>query len=158
MAIAYLKHVLADSYLGGDGRKLFLSVEPVETSLSAERDLPAEFRQQFHDDPFYSLYRQLLASNRTDPRTECPSVRRFLAGPTVRKRFTDKEPAPRGDAQWDAIFVGVSLPAVSESGNEAVMLASSGFGPLAGSGREVYLRKNAKGQWVVKYEQSTWVS
>jgi len=156
--IALLKHRLDEPYLTDSGRKLYLTTEPVQ-ALALDETAPTELRNQFQLDPFYPLYRELAKLDGVDPQTECPSLRTFLGSDGVRERFTTKKPqrTPNSD-EWDAVFVGISMPAVSADGREAIMLSSQTFGLLAGSGSEVYLRKNGRGEWVVKYEAGTWIS
>ena len=157
--IAFLEATLADNYLLEDGRKLFLTTEPTSTSLPDLTELSREQRISLEADPLWPLYRQLARVDGIDPQTNCPSLKTFLSTPKAQARFTSNPPKLKGKGEdWDAIFISVSMPAVSANGREAIMMTGLTFAPLAGGGNEVYLRKDRRGRWVVKYKQPTWIS
>jgi hypothetical protein len=157
--IAYLEAILSDRYLLEDRRKLFLTTESTSLSLPDLKDLSPAQLAAFDADPFSSLYRKLAKVDQIDPRTKCATLVEFLNLPRVRTRFTRTQPQLRKpDDDWDAIWVSVSMPAISSDGKEAIMMSGLTFAPLAGGAEEVYLRRDRDGRWVVKYKQNTWIS
>ena len=158
VVIAFLKSTLDDEYVAADGRKLFLTIERARFALPLDDSAPTELREEVRRDPLYPLYLELADLDGVDPRTRCRSLNAFLKSDGVRQRFTTLQPKRTSKDEWDAIYLSVSMPAVSEDGQEAIMLSGMTFAPLAGGGSEIYLRKDKRGEWRIKYERSTWIS
>ena len=157
--IAFLEAKLEDPYLKEDGRKFFLTTEATSASLPDLKRLSGVQRAALEADPLWPLYRDLAKVDGVDPQTRCPSLEKFLKSPKAKGRFTSNRPQLRKkEEDWDAIFISLSMPAVSADREEAIMMTGITFAPLAGGGDEVYLRKDRRGRWVVKYQQPTWIS
>jgi len=158
VVIAFIRTTLEDEFLQEEGRRLYLTTEQARFVMPTDDTVPADTMERFRSDPFFPLYVQLVENDEVDPQEECASLREFLEAEGVRERFTQTKPKLKNEDEWDTIWLSVSMPAVSQDGREAIMLSGLTFGPLAGGGSEVYLRRSRQGEWVIKYEKSTWIS
>lgn len=64
----------------------------------------------------------------------------------------------KSDREYTARIVGLSLPEVSEDGNDAIVIFSSVLAPLDGIGYALYLRRGADGHWANIGFSQLWIS
>ncbi|WP_298302822.1 hypothetical protein [uncultured Erythrobacter sp.] len=68
------------------------------------------------------------------------------------------QPVIAADGSYESIYFSLSIPAVSDHGDIAVLDAGFTYAGLAGGGVQVLMMKDKSGIWRIASEQGTWVS
>lgn len=166
VAAAYLEDALTTGYLAVRHEKVVVSVEPesmmtlgnpVDIARLKNGNPTPEARKH----PLFALYEQAALQDGQSAIKLCPEVRALMRRSDIAPRIAGDERIanPRDkDGIYKYPIISISMPAVDASKGEAIMFASQVSALLGGGGSEVYLRKNAAGQWIVVYQQGRWVS
>lgn len=111
--------------------------------------------------PPRELIVQLIGQHGISALVSCPmlTARLRAKGMGVGQKAVAQSLDAGGGAAYTPPVVGVSLPSLSDDGNEAVLASSYVFGiEGAGSGDLIYFRRDSSGKWAVVSSSRLWVS
>ena len=135
-------------------RPLVVSVTPMgwKHDLTAKRVHDADWTT---DRPPRDLLERMFEAPETKPDLACPDYPALLGAEQIEFGEAAALENSRSGDQHDvfrARSLRLTLPVVSRGGQEAVMAASTAYGPLAGGTEIVHRGKNRVGRWVVTDE------
>ena len=166
VAAAYLENLLTETYLARVEKQVVIISDPERIDGFANLNDIARLKSGNLDPtarkhPLIALYQKAARQNDISVTQFCPEVRAIMKRSDISKRIAGDESLPN-PTDKDGIFkytiIKLSLPAVDNMRGEAIMFASQTSALLGGGGFEVYIRRNAVGEWIVLYDKTRWVS
>lgn len=151
---------MVEQVLANDARRHVFELEPAAT-LDAQPPGDDQWDVwqggQRTQAPPVELQRTALRHAPQGAVSRCPTIRQLLQQQQVRYGRIPQS-IPIQDDLYPADIEYVSLPAISEDGQSAVLAYSSISGPLAASGLLVHLVRQSDGQWRIVGQADLWVS
>ena len=92
------------------------------------------------------------------PTEECANIQRWMDASQIIHDQPRIEKAEPVEGRYPFAIVRVSMPAVSDDGNHALMYVSTTHGPLAGGGYMAWIKRQKDGRWAIDEELRMWVS
>ncbi|WP_144037933.1 hypothetical protein [Sphingopyxis sp. KK2] len=132
------------------------------TTRTAAEEIVRDIRRDGPVDPAEEFMLELIVKSadvdELRPVEECENVQQWMKSSHIIHDQMQIEKAEPVNGRYPFAIVRLSMPAVSNDGNHALMYISTTYGPLAGGGYMAWIKRQEDDRWAIDEEMQMWVS